>query len=85
MKVKASEEEKTSISDTINYADVYEIANQIFKERENLLETVCINISAAIKNKFPQLKKISIQIVKLYPPIAAFVGSVSVTYQKNYK
>jgi dihydroneopterin aldolase len=85
MKVKTSKEDKVSINDTINYADVYAVVKEIFKQREDLLETICINIATAIKNKFPQLRKISIQLIKLHPPIVAFVGSVSVTYEKKYK
>jgi dihydroneopterin aldolase len=85
MMVKSPKEAKVSINDTINYADVHELVKEIFKQREDLLETICINIGIAIKNKFPQLKKLSIQIIKLHPPITAFTGSVSVTYQKNYK
>ncbi len=85
MKVNRSKEDKISINDTINYADVYELIKEIFNQREDLLETICINISKSIKQKFPQLKKISVQIIKLHPPIPAFIGSVSVTYQKNYR
>jgi dihydroneopterin aldolase len=85
MEIKAPEVDNVSISDTINYAEVYELVREIFNQREGLLETICINMSTAIKNKFPQLQKISIQIIKLYPPISSFVGSVSVTYQKSYR
>jgi dihydroneopterin aldolase len=85
MKVKVSEEKKVSIHDTINYTTVYELLKEIFNQREELLETICINISNAIKDKFPELKKLSIQIVKLHPPITGFAGSVSVTYEKNYQ
>ena len=85
MKVKAFEEDKVTIGDTINYADVYQLVKEIFNQREDLLETICITISTAIKDKFPQLRKMSIQIIKLHPPISSFVGSVSVTYKKKYK
>ncbi len=85
MKVRASEDNKVSINDTINYADVFDLVKEIFKKREDLLETICINIGAAIKEKFPQLRRLSIQIKKLYPPITSYVGSVSVTYEKKYK
>lgn len=85
MKVEAAKEERISIQDTINYATVYELIKQIFTEREDLLETICIKISTAIKENFPQTKKLSIQIIKLHPPITSFIGSVSVTYTKKYK
>ncbi len=85
VKIKTPKEGKISIHDTINYATVYELVKQIFNQREELLETICINISNAVKNKFPELKKLSIQIIKLHPPITGFAGSVSVTYEKRYK
>ncbi|HUC80236.1 MAG TPA: dihydroneopterin aldolase [Flavisolibacter sp.] len=73
------------IEDTINYAAVYEIVRRIFSQREALLETITMNMAAAIKDEFPLLKKISIQLTKLHPPIAAFTGSVSVTFNKEYE
>ncbi len=85
LKVKAPEEQTVSIHDTINYTTVYKVVKDVFNQREELLETICINMSNAIKNKFPELKKLSIQIVKLHPPITGFAGSVSVTYEKNYQ
>jgi dihydroneopterin aldolase len=85
MRIKGPAEDKISINDTIDYAEVYDLVKEIFNQRQDLLETICINISSAIKNGFPQLRKISVQIKKLHPPIASFVGSVGVTYQKKYK
>ena len=85
MKIKATREDRISITDTINYAEVYESVREIFKHPEDLLETICINISTAIKQSFPQTKELSVQIIKLHPPITSFIGSVSVTYHKKYK
>ena len=84
MKVEKSGEDKITIKDTINYADVFKLVKEIFAQREDLLETICINIAAAIKHAFPHTKKLSIQITKLHLPVASFVGSVSVTYKKKY-
>lgn len=85
MNVKVLTEDKVSIGDTINYAEAYEVVKEVFNQRENLLETICINICTAAKNQFPRLKKIAIQIIKLHPPIIGFTGSVSVSYKKTYK
>lgn len=83
--VKAPKEMLTELEQTINYAEVYRIVNERFSSPTPLLETLAMQIAGALKQAFPSLKKVGIQIAKLHPPIAAFTGSVSVTYQKRYK
>lgn len=73
-----------SLEQTINYAEVYRITKAIFDVRRDLLETLAMEIVDNLKQAFPSLLKASVQIIKLNPPIAAFSGSVSVTYHKNY-
>ena len=74
----------TSLEQTINYAEVYRITKAIFEVRRDLLETLAMDIAESLKQAFPSLQKASIQIIKLNPPITAFSGSVSVTYQKDF-
>jgi dihydroneopterin aldolase len=85
MFLKAPKEKISSLEQTINYGEVYRITKDIFLKPQPLLETLAMDIADAIKNAFPSLKKISVQIIKLHPPIVAFTGSVSVTYQKKFK
>lgn len=84
LKVKARAETVSSIHQTVNYADVYRITKEIFSIPQPLLETVAQNIAEAIKNKHSSVKKISVQIIKLHPPIVSFIGAVSVTFEKRY-
>lgn len=84
LSVQAPEKRVTSIDDTINYAEVYRILKAIFSVRKALLETLAMEIAEELKKQFPLLKKASIQISKLYPPMVAFTGSVSVTYTTEY-
>ena len=84
LETEAPDDVVVRIEDTINYAAVYVIVQQIFNQREALLETTVMKMANAIKDEFPALKKISIQLTKLHPPIASFTGSVSVTYNKEY-
>ncbi|NTS43464.1 dihydroneopterin aldolase [Flavisolibacter sp. BT320] len=74
----------TSIEQTINYAEVYRITKTVFEQRRDLLETLAMEIADALKMAFPMLQKIAVQIIKLQPPIAAFTGSVSVTFSKDF-
>lgn len=85
LSVKAPKEKISSITETVNYAEVYRITKETFSVPKPLLETIATEIAEAIKEAFPAVKKISVQIVKLHPPIVSFTGSVSVTYQKKYK
>ena len=81
---KAPASTVTSLEQTIDYAEVYSITKSIFQERRDLLETLAMEIADALKQAFPQLQKLSIQIIKCNPPIAAFTGSVSVTFSKHF-
>jgi 7,8-dihydroneopterin aldolase/epimerase/oxygenase len=83
--VKAPKAKIVSLEETINYAEVYRLLNERFAIRTNLLETLAMEIAEELKQQFPAIRKISVQITKLDPPIAAFTGSVSVTYNKSYK
>lgn len=85
METAAPDNLPLSIADTVNYAAVYAIVQNVFAGREELLETLAMKIAAAAKREFPILKRISVQVQKLHPPIAAFTGSVSVTYTKDYE
>ena len=83
--VKAPKEKVKSIEETINYAEVYQIVKEIFSKPEPLLETIAMTIAEELKFRFPALKKIAVQIIKLHPPITGFTGSVSVTYNRKFK
>ena len=73
-----------SLDDTINYGEVYETVKKIFLPRKALLETLAMEIAAALKAQYPSLLNVSVQISKLNPPITAFTGFVSVTYNRTY-
>ena len=85
MTVRAPKERLDSIEQTINYAEVYRIVAEIFVVPQALLETLAQQMAEAIRQSFPAVKKLSIQIIKLHPPIASFTGAVSVTYRRKYK
>lgn len=83
--LKAPKEKVVSLEETINYAEVYRLVNERFAIRTDLLETLAMEIAESLKLQFPAIQKISIHIVKLHPPITAFTGSVSVTFNRSYK
>ena len=74
-----------SIDDTVNYAEVYVLVNEIFGARKSLLESIAMEIASKLKERFQAIQAIQVQIIKLHPPITGFRGSVSVTYNKEFK
>jgi 7,8-dihydroneopterin aldolase/epimerase/oxygenase len=75
----------TAIDQTISYVDIYTIAKEVFAVREKLLETVAMKMAEKIHNSFPQVKKVQISITKLSAPITSFIGSVGISYTKEFK
>ena len=74
----------TDLNESINYSDLYDIASDHMKIATPLLETVAMNIGNSIHNRFSDMKKISVTIKKLHPPILHIQGSVGVSWNKEY-
>jgi 7,8-dihydroneopterin aldolase/epimerase/oxygenase len=74
-----------SVDQTINYAEAYEILQEEFGTRKQLLETSAMTIAARLEKRFPQMRKLVISIKKLTPPITNFTGAVGVTYTREFK
>jgi dihydroneopterin aldolase len=74
----------TSINESINYVKLYELVKKFMLQEQRLLETIAMNISHAIHEQYPQVKKISITITKKYPPVINFSGNVAVSYVKEF-
>jgi dihydroneopterin aldolase len=70
----------TDITDTINYADLYELVKKKMKQPVELLETLCMSIANDIFYKYPVVQKVDISISKLTPPIAGFAGKVETRF-----
>lgn len=76
--VPADSFEIENIDTTVNYAEVYEIAESVMRQTLLLIETVAKKIAERIKEKFPISKRISVKITKVTPPIPGMRGSASV-------
>jgi|SRR5215208_1692551 len=75
----------TSMEETVNYVEIYRIVEERFLEYKNLLETCAMEICEALHENFSEIRKISIYIKKINPPITNFTGSVGVSYSKEFK
>lgn len=67
-----------ALTDTISYADIYEVVATEFCRPSNLLEHVCWRIEEELRKKWPQIQSGEIKIVKIQPPIDGIIGSTSV-------
>ena len=72
------------LEQTIDYSKVYALISRYMQQPTPLLETLCMEIAAGIKNEFPVTKEIVIRIKKINPPIAGFTGNTEVGYHKKY-
>lgn len=74
----------TSISNTVNYTDIYNIIRERMSVPTQLLETVVMEIGNEIHSEFPEVKAINISIKKMHPPIEGIQGIASVNWQKQF-
>lgn len=67
------------ISDTISYADIYEIIKEEMNIPSNLLENVCNRISCRLFDRFDTIEKAEITLTKDTPPMGGDRLSAAVT------
>ena len=72
-----------SLEDTIDYAVLFDIINATMQQPVDLLETLVQTITNKVSGQFPQVKKISVSVEKLNPPIDKFSGTAEVKYSKG--
>ena len=73
---KASETDE--LSDTINYAEIYDIVKNEMEIPSKLLEHVAGRILQRIKKEFPAIEKVEICLAKEKPPIGGEAESAAV-------
>ena len=59
------------VSDTLNYAALYEVVKAEMMQPSNLLEHVAGRIADAIVKRFPQVTSIDLELTKQNPPMGA--------------
>jgi dihydroneopterin aldolase len=71
----------TELDQTVNYEEVYALIKLRMAEPTPLLETIAMQLCYSIMEKFGQVEQVYVHVEKKNPPIPAFSGSVSVSYQ----
>lgn len=72
------------ISETIDYAIIYEIIKKRMHIPTPLLETVVMEIGNEIHQQFSGLKSVTISIKKMHPPIEGMQGFAQVYWTKSF-
>lgn len=85
MECRASDQVVSSLDETINYGEAYEVIQEEFTKPTPLLETLAMTITDNLQERFALVEKITIRIRKLHPPIIGFTGSVAVTYSREVR
>jgi 7,8-dihydroneopterin aldolase/epimerase/oxygenase len=79
-----SEANVTAIGQTVDYTAIYAVIKKQMSVPTELLETLSQNIVNAIGPLDKRIKRVSINIKKIHPPIEQFTGNVAVTYSKEF-
>lgn len=69
------------LHETTDYVDVYKIVKDEMSIRASLIEHVAKRIADKLKNSFPSLRNISVEVIKKNPPIGGEVDEVSVVVE----
>ena len=59
------------VEHTVNYATLYEIADDVMSTPSALLENVCYRIADKVFNEFPSVEEATVSVEKLNPPFGA--------------
>lgn len=70
--------ETDEVTDTVSYADVYEVLKKEMATPSKLLEHVCRRIVQRLFNDFNDIEEISIRLAKRNPPMGADIDSAGV-------
>ncbi len=73
-----------ALDDSIDYVAVYELLKKQMAIRKELLEVLSQSIAEEVKNTYPQVSKIELEIIKLRPPIQGFTGETGVRICHEY-
>jgi 7,8-dihydroneopterin aldolase/epimerase/oxygenase len=72
-----------NLKDAVNYQRAYEIVKQQMEIKSYLLENIAGRILAALLKEMTGIRKATVKVSKLNPPMGGKIGSVSVTLTKE--
>jgi dihydroneopterin aldolase len=74
--------ESDNLKDAINYQRAYEIVKQEMQKKSHLLEHIAGRILNALYAEMEGIKKVTVKVSKVNPPVGGRVNSVSVVVSR---
>ncbi len=71
-----------SLKDAVNYQKAYEIVKQQMEKKSHLLEHIAGRILDALYAEMTGIRKITVKVSKMNPPMGGKINSVSVVLSK---
>lgn len=70
--------DKDDLDETVNYEKIYQLCKSEMAISRKLIETVGLNLTEKIQNRFPGIQRLVLTIHKMNPPIDGLVDRASV-------
>lgn len=74
--------ESDNLKDAVNYQQAYQIVKKQMEMKSYLLENIAGRILNAIHEEMDGIKKVTVKVAKINPPMGGKIGSVSVTLER---
>jgi dihydroneopterin aldolase len=71
-----------SLKDAVNYQKAYEVVKQQMEKKSHLLEHIAGRIIDALYSEMTGIKKITVKVSKMNPPMGGKINSVSVVISR---
>jgi 7,8-dihydroneopterin aldolase/epimerase/oxygenase len=72
------------LRDTIDYGEIYQMVRSVMTNKHRLLEHVGHEIIDAIKNRFVNVSKITVEVSKFNPPIGGVCHRAKVKLEEQF-
>jgi len=74
--------ETDNLKDAVNYQQAYQIVKKQMEKKSYLLENIAGRILNAIYEEMDGIKKVTVTVAKMNPPMGGKIGSVSVVMER---
>ena len=71
-----------NLKDAVNYQEAYRIVKQQMEKKSHLLEHIAGRIVDALYSEMEGIKKVTVRVSKMNPPMGGKIGSVSVVMSR---
>ncbi|MCF8371247.1 MAG: dihydroneopterin aldolase [Bacteroidales bacterium] len=76
--------ESDSLKDAVDYQKVYRLIKHEMTQKSFLLENICKRLLDVVFQNFPEVRKATIKVRKMNPPMGGRIGSVSVMLEREW-